>query len=144
MRAMGAVLAFLVAVIIGLHSPQVAAQGCAVISTDTKGVPVRIKCGELKLYAQTPAQVADCHLWKKEAQIGERTLSLLEISQLHAQDLLEARDQLYVQLQAQDDLLSRWEAEADSRWTTLEVVGLSGLGVGAGLVVGVLVGLFAF
>ena len=144
MRAMGAVLAFLVAVIIGLHSPQVAAQGCAVISADTKGVPVRIKCGELQLYAQTPAQAADCRLWRSKAQTAEGTLQALRRCQLHAQDLLEARDGLYAQLRAQDDLLSRWEAEADSRWTTLEVVGLSGIGIGAGLVVGVLVGLFAF
>lgn len=119
------------------------AQDCAVVSSDARGVPVRIKCGELQLYAQTPAQVADCRLWKKEAQIGERTLSLLERSQLHAQDLLEARDRLYVQLQAQDDLVDMWESEADSRWTFLEVVGVSGIAAGVGVVVGIVLGVWA-
>lgn len=120
------------------------AQTCDVVSADAEGVPLRIRCGTLRLHAVTPGQLVR---WGEiEAALVETADALRDCgTQRHL--LSGERDALSTGLRdswaALDAERQERAAEARSAWTVWEVVGVSGTAAVALGVVGLLVGALA-
>ena len=127
-------------------APLTASADCAVVSSDAEGVPVRISCGALALYAVTPAQLA------RWTEIEDAlTLAVADLETCAGQRITLSNEQAaYL---ARDEALSaqvvdltagvlRLGEEVAERHTLVEVVVYVALGVllagGSGYAIGAL------
>lgn len=137
-----------------LQSQQGASMGlesCKVTRLGQDGQPSTVLCGARLYRVITQGQAHECATWAGDCPRWEQRSLLLDRAEMElrsclvdasdaerqARDLVEMNGLLRADLDAQQML-------AQSRWTTLELVGLSSVVLGGGLVAGLLVGLFAF
>ena len=137
-----------------LQSQQGASMGlesCKVTRLGPDGQPSTVRCGARLYRVITQGQARECTDWARDCPRWEKRSLLLDRAKLELQSCLvdaseaedQARDLAAVVEGLRADLLAQ-QMLTQSRWTTLELVGLSSVVLGGGLLAGLLAGLFSF
>ena len=137
-----------------LQSQQTASMGlesCKVTKIGSDGQPSTVRCGPRLYRVITQGQAYECATWARDCPRWEERSLLLDRAEVELRScLVDASDaeRQVRELVAMNGLLrADLDAQrmlAQSRWTTLELIGLSSVVLGGGLVAGFLVGLLAF
>lgn len=126
-------------------------QTCKVVKAGLDGQPSSVKCGARLYRVITQGQAIECAGWSQDCPRWEERSRLLDRSQAELQTcLIDASDaeRQVVELVDMNRLLhsdlDKQRRLSQSRWTTLEIVGVAAISVTAGLLGGFAAGAYAF